>query len=547
MENETEFIDAPMKLNCGKWYCDKTGVYKMLPSKNDPDLLVRVEATHQQVMPTGIVENIDTGEQKYIISFSVKRNGRYLWKSVKVEPAICCSKAKIISMANLGISVTDNTSKQMVSYLADMRRLNQEEIPLHHSVSHLGWVKDKFFPYTDGIIFDGDNEQEKIVQAITQVGDFETWKNVCRFFRKNLNTRLMLDASFASVLIEKIGGLCFVVLFWGPSGIGKTVGLLVSGSVWGNPDLLYTSVDSTANYFTNRAAFLKNLPVLIDETQLSKGDMDKLIYSMAEGKTRGRLGRDSKERNSKTWECASIFTGEKPIVSAHSGAGAINRVLEIEINVPLFEDFQFTLESIRSNYGHAGRAFVEYVQQADVNVLKEEYREICKELGSNDSTGKQIQNLAFLILADRIAGRCIFDGEQPLEISDISGILKSNKEISEPERAYDFIVGWIAANKNYFNEDSPKIYGKLDEDSCLFNQNELIRVLNENGYNFDSIKKEWDNLGYLKRNSAGKYQHYTRVYGGPKSSYIKVCLIDREQPTDFIKIRESEQQELPFQ
>ena len=61
----------------------------MLPSKADPDLLIRVEATHQQVMPTGIVENIDTGEQKYIISFSVKRNGRYLWKSVKVEPAIC--------------------------------------------------------------------------------------------------------------------------------------------------------------------------------------------------------------------------------------------------------------------------------------------------------------------------------------------------------------------------------------------------------------------------------------------------------------------------
>lgn len=546
MQNETEFTDAPMKLNCGKWYCDETGVYKMLPSKNDPDLLVRVEATHQQVMPTGIVENIDTGEQKYIISFSVKRNGRYLWKSVKVEPAICCSKAKIISLANLGISVTDNTSKQMVSYLADMRRLNQEEIPLQHSVSHLGWVRGKFFPYTDGIIFDGDNEQEKIVQAITQVGDFEIWKKACRHFRKNLSVRLMIDASLASVLIEKIGGLCFTILFWGPSGTGKTVGLLASGSVWGNPDLLYTSVNSTANYFTNRAAFLKNLPVLIDETQLAKGDMDKLIYSMAEGKTRGRLGRDSREKDSKTWECISIFTGEQPIVNAHSGAGAINRVLEIEINGPLFEDFQFTLEAVRSNYGHAGRAFVEYVQQADVNALKAEYMEICKELGNYDSTGKQIQNLAFLILADRIAERCIFDGEQPLEISDISGILKSNKEISEPERAYEFIVGWIAANKNYFNQEAPKIYGKLEADSCLFNQNELIRVLEENRYSFNSIKKEWDRLGYIRKNTTGKYQYRTTVFGGPKTNYIKICLIDEEQPTGFVEVGMQEQQSLPF-
>lgn len=518
----------------------------MLPSKADPDLLMRVEATHQQVMPTGIVENIDTGEQKYIISFSVKRNGRYLWKSVKVEPAICCSKTKIISLANLGISVTDNTSKQMVSYLADMRRLNQEEIPLQHSVSHLGWVKGKFFPYTDGIIFDGDNEQEKIVQAITQVGDFEIWKKACRHFRKNLNIRLMFDASLASVLIEKIGGLCFVVLFWGPSGTGKTVGLLASGSVWGNPDLLYTSVNSTMNYFTNRAAFLKNLPVLIDETQLSKGDMDKLIYSMAEGKTRGRLGRDSKEKDNKTWECISIFTGEQPIVNAHSGAGAINRALEIEITGPLFEDFQFTLEAVRSNYGHAGRTFVEYVQQADVNVLKAEYMEICKELEGCDSTGKQIQNLAFLILADRIAGRCIFDGETPLVITETFGILKRDKEVSEAERAYGFIEGWIAANKNCFSQESPKIYGKLEADNCLFNQNELIRVLEENGYSFDSIKKEWDRLGYLRRNSAGKYQHYTMVYGGPRASYIKICLIDREQPTGFVEIGENEQNDLPF-
>lgn len=535
-----------MKLCCGKWFCDETGVYKMAPSKADPDVLIRIEATHQQIMPTGIIENIETGEQKYIISFSVRRGGKYVWKNIKVEPAICCSKTKIISISNLGVAITDNTSKQMVSFLADMYRLNQEKIPLQYAVSHLGWVKNRFFPYAKEIIFDGDNEQEKIVKAIDRVGDFEIWKSACRHFRRNLDVRLMMDASLASALLEKIGGLCFAVLFWGPSGTGKTVALLTSASIWGNPDLLYTSVDNTINYFTNRAAFLKNLPVLIDETQLSKGDMDKLLYSMAEGKTRGRLGRDSRERNSKTWECISIFTGEKPMVDTHSGAGAINRVLEIEIPEPLFEDFQFTLETVRGNYGHAGQKFVEYIQQADVNVLREEYREICRELGEYDSTGKQIQNLAFLVLADRIAERCIFEGEEALQMSAISGIMKSSKEISEAERAYEFIVGWIAANKNYFNEESPKIYGKLEGSSCLFNRNEFIRVLTENGYNFDSIKKEWDKQGYLRRASTGKFATRTTVYGGPKTYYIKICFIDLDQAKDFIQISKEEQQTLPF-
>ncbi len=544
---ETCFEGAPLQLVAGNWECDTSGVYKLLPKKNSPNELERVDASHQQILPSGILENIETGQQRYIISFSVRRNGHLIWKNVPVEPAICCSKTKIVSLSNLGVAVNDMTAKQLVAYLADMIRLNQERIPVKQAISHLGWVGKRFFPYDANMVFDGDAEQEKVAMGVSQAGDYDIWKTACRFFRKELQVRLIMDASFAAPLVKIIGGLCFVVLLWGTTGTGKTVALKAAASIWGKPDALLKTVDATINYMTNRAALMKNLPFMLDELQLAGNNKDKIVYALAEGIQRGRLGKDGSEKTGKTWETISIITGETPIVDARSGGGAINRVLEVEIDAPLFKDFSYTMDIITENYGHAGKRFIEYIQEADHDRLREEYREICNDLAKYDSTGKQIQNLAFLVLADRIVERCILEGETPLELSEVAEIMKSKKEVSQAERAYQFIVGWIAMNKNHFEDsnDTIELYGKMEGGACFVNKVKLEQVLNDNGYSFDAVKKEWDKLGYLKKNNQGRYHHYTSAGNGQKAMYIKICFDDpdRENKT-FVPL--PEQQILPF-
>lgn len=551
-EPHTKFAQAPITLKSGNWVCTNEGVYQWVTDKRQEGGEKKLYASRQQILPTGTIENMETGEQKYLISYSLRRNQRYLWRTIKVEPAICCSKTKIIALANVGIKVTDQTAKYLVNYIDDMYSINEDTLPVKKSISHLGWIKKEFFPYVTDISFDGDIEQEKVVQAIQEYGSFAIWQQACRTFRNNTLVRILMDACLASVLIEKVGGLCFVLHLWGMSGQGKTVALLVGASIWGNPDSLLSSADATANYCTNRAAFLKNLPVLIDETQIAtvskENSLDKLIYLMTEGKTRGRLDRNSKERNGKTWSCVSIFTGEKPIVDYKSGAGAVNRVIELELEESLFNDFGQALDVVRNHYGHAGKRFIEYIQKSNLEDITAEYHSICKEIAQiSSATGKQSQSLGFLVLADRIAERCIFEKEPPLEISELVGFLKTEKEVSNAERAYEFILNWIAVNKNFFQKDSLKIYGKVDENTntCLINQNELVRVLAENNYNFDSVKKEWASLGYLKKNSANKYQHYTTVFDGVKAQYIKLVLDEEKVSEDFMNI-ENIQIEIPF-
>ena len=77
---------------------------------------------------------------------------------------------------------------------------------------------------------------------------------------------------------------------------GFAAGVMVAASIWGIPDELILSVDSTINYCTSRAVLMKSLPVFVDETQLSRGNLEKLIYAMTEGKEKGRLLRNSSER-----------------------------------------------------------------------------------------------------------------------------------------------------------------------------------------------------------------------------------------------------------
>lgn len=524
-EGITRFVDAPLQLRCEDWICGKDGVYKWILGKKETDPPVLIDVSYQQIMPIGLTENIETGEQKYNIAFSVRRGGRFMWKDIKVEPAICCSKTKIVTLSNLGIVVNDRTAKNLVNYISDLYRINEDDLPVTKAVSHFGWIGKRFFPYVNDIVFDGDNAQAKMVQAVGDHGSFEVWQKECMEYRKNLFVRLLMDTSLASVLIKKINCLCFVLHLWGASGTGKTVAFMVAASIWGIPDELILSVDSTINYCTSRAALMKSLPVFVDETQLSRGNLEKLIYGMTEGKERGRLSRNSSEKNRKTWENVSFFNGEQPIVGAQSGAGAVNRVIELEIEQPLFADFAGALEIVRENNGHAGKKFVNYIQGIDDAELVQRHKDLCQKLSIlAQSTGKQVQSLACILLADQLAGECLFPGEKAVDLLEGVGFLKKETEVSQAERAYQFVVDWIAANENLFDPVySNRILGKVTKDSCMVNQTELTTVLEANGFNFDAVKKEWAAAGYLERSSDGKYAVRTTVAGkDTKARYVKI-------------------------
>lgn len=285
--NPSDFPDQPIELECGQWLCDANGV------KTVDGTYGTVQACCHPIMPVERLVNIDTFEEKVNLAFYKSKR----WRNIIVSKEITAVASKITNLAARGIAVTSENAKALVKYLCDIENMNLEIIPEHESVGRLGYVDEgRFSPYVDGLIFDGDAAYSNIFRAIKESkGNFEEWLKVakkCR--RESLVARIIISASFASVLVRFVGALPFFVHLWScESGTGKTVALMVAASVWGNPEpgTYIQSFNSTSVGHEKMAAFLNNIPMCIDELQLSKdhhGNSRFDVYQLAQGVGRTR-------------------------------------------------------------------------------------------------------------------------------------------------------------------------------------------------------------------------------------------------------------------
>ena len=485
-------LDAPV-FNTGTWTVDNSGVYRQIINKKQEETLY---ATSTPIAPVAYLENQSEGVHKVELHYLCNGTQR----SLVCERETIASKNKILSLANYGINVTSNDASELVRYLSDIERLNPMAIPHYKSVSALGWVGNDFVPYNSKIKFDGDSENRALFQAVAQAGEYEAWVDFMRPLRKNLYFRLMMAASFASPLIERVKTLPFVFHLWGETGKGKTVALMAAMSIWGDPTAgkLTRTMNMTNAAMMSTAAFLNNLPFAGDELQTIKDahtSYDKLIMQITEGIERGRM-QYSKNLPTRRWNCAFLFTGEERCTNEKSGGGTQNRVFEVEFEHAVVENGAQVVRFISKNYGHAGRKFIEYVSGRH---LMEDYDAIAEEIrGACQTTDKQAATAALILLADKLACESIFEGETPLQVSEISQFIKDRSEVDVPTRAYDYIVSWIARNDNRFCRDAyNEIWGVKGESTVFVIDSVLSAALEEAGFTFDAVKKAWAENGWL--------------------------------------------------
>ncbi|MBO7473500.1 MAG: DUF927 domain-containing protein, partial [Ruminococcus sp.] len=335
-------------------------------------------------------------------------------------------------------------------------------------------------------------------------------------------------------LLCKMGCLPFFVHLWGvESGTGKTVALMLAASVWGNPDVgqYIQTFNSTQVSCERTAAFLNNIPLCIDELQLSKDSHGRSkfdVYQLAQGVGRGRGNRAGGIDTVPTWSLCILTTGESPIVQVSAGAGAVNRVIDIECRASesVIKDGFTTSAIIKQNYGFAGRDFIEAMTKDVLEEARTRYRDLFKQLSSGDSTEKQAMAAAMLLVADELADKYIFKSGRVLTVGDITGFLKDKSEVSAGQRAYNFLCDYIAMNRARFNkpEDNPgEIWGKIIEDKVWINASKLTKCLNDEGYSKTATISWMDSNGLLEYNKNSVDRHKTvktSVYGIRSHYYI---------------------------
>lgn len=533
--NKTKFTDGPLVLNCGQWEATDTGICKTeLSSKGVP---YKLFACPHPILPVERLVNIDTNTEKLRLAFFKDER----WQYVTVDCTTCYNKQNITVLGDRGVMVTSETAKNLVCYLSDVVSLNMKDteegkaIPLYRSIARLGWIGNDFCPYVQDVKYDGDLDFESIYNQVRTAGSRQAWYDMAGEIRKDIVVRLLLATSLASPLIERVGALPFVFHLWGTTSFGKTVSLMVAMSVWGNPEsgCLTRSMNMTQNAMARTASFLYNLPFGADELQQIRSrwdNFDNLIMYLTEGIDKGRAKARGGIEELKTWRNCFIFTGEEPVTKDNSGGGTKNRVIEVEVTKPIYESGYLVANTIRENYGWAGKEFIEYVKLISVEELRARYKLIFDEIMQKcDTTDKQAYSMALILLADELSCSCIFPQDTPIQVEGIRQYLHSNKAVDIAERAYEWCINWIARNQNRFSPDQGgEIWGKIEKDFALVNKEVLVEQLRLGGFEYGSVSRKWAENGYIIRDKDGGLRHRASVYG-TKASYVKINLVPDER------------------
>lgn len=547
--NTTQFEGQAIELDAGNWQCDERGVMRWNGQKEE------VACCHP-ILPVERLVNIDTGVEKLKIAYSKGRK----WREIIVDKRTLASANSIVSLADMGIAVNSENAKSLVQYISDIENLNYDRLPERKSVGRLGYIEGEgFSPYVDGLIFDGDANYRTMFQAIAPHGDYTEWLETALECRKMSTTaRIMLAAAFASVLIQRLGGLPFFVHLWGvDSGTGKTVALMLAASVWGDPQIgrYVQTFNSTAVGQEKTAAFLNSIPVLVDELQLAKDGRGRTqfnVYALAQGVGRTRGNKSGGVERTPTWSNCILTTGESPLTSTSDGAGAMNRVIDIECRASekVITDGMRIANTLKKHYGYAGQMFVEALEKQSMETVAALYQEIFQELSANDTTEKQAMAAAMILVADVLATRWIFMDGQMLTMPEISAFLQSKAAVSAGERGYRYMCDWVAQNVNRFlpNADTGDVFGVIEPesngvlntgyDNAFIIKSVFCRVVEEAGFSSAAL------LSFMKQNGLIKTRGRNNTRGKRINGLLAECVVmriggeDGEAPdhTDFMEI-----------
>ena len=496
IDNVTTFSGQPMELNAGDWEAGDDGIYKKAGFANE------VACPHP-IMPIERLVNIDTGEEKLRLAF---RKGT-VWRKIIVSKTVLANSNKVTELAGCGVAVTSQNARSFVQYISDLENLNYDIIPERKSIGRFGYIPDEgFSPFVDGLIFDGDANFSAMFQTVCSRGSETKWLETAAEVRgMSVTAKIVLAASFASVLLEPLNCLPFFVHLWGvDSGTGKTVALMVAASVWGDPAVgaYVKTFDGTVVGMEKTAAFLNNLPLCLDELQLAKdnrGNTNFDVYKLAQGVGRTRGNRAGGVDLTPTWRNCILTTGESPLTGQASGAGAVNRVIDIECKASqaVIRDGMRISSAVKRNFGFAGRKFVEELYKPGVvETVSERYRVLFRDLSERDTTEKQAMAAAAVILADELACQWIFgNAQQPLTVGQISEFLASKAAVSAGDRGYKYLCDWVSQNSNRLvgKSENVDVLGALEEGKAYIIRSVFERVLQEAGYSTAAM------ISYLKQ------------------------------------------------
>lgn len=544
-QNWTGFCtDKYPQMFCGYWIADDQGVWTVINHQ-------KYLACYHAILPVKRLVNLETKTEKIVLAYC---RDNYQWQEITVDKEVISNNSKIVALSAMGVSVTSETAKFLVKYLADVENNNKDLIPVQFSTAKMGWLQNEFMPYMDDVQFDGNGKFSDAFEAIQEAGSYQTWLNLVLEIRKagRIEAKMLLAASFASVIVGLCGALPFWVHLWGETEGGKTVSLMLAASVWADPSVgrYISDFKATDVALEMRMNFLNHLPMLIDDTATVKNkykeDFSELIYTMCSGKGKSRSNRSLGLNTEPTWRNVIISTGEHPLSNENLQGGAINRLLDLETGeTAIYPDGKRVAGILGMNYGFAGKRFISAVKELGESKIREIQDDFHQKLQSADKMEKQAISLSVLLTADKIATDYIFQDGAYIDMFQASQVLVDRNSLSENERCYDFIMNEVTSNSTRFKPNSygeyiGEIWGCFDGEYVVILKNVFDRICNSGGYSSKAFLA-WAAKKGIVQTGAKRPTKQRRINGS-----VAWCIVIKSKEIE-LEIVNNDENDLPFE
>lgn len=412
--------------------------------------------------------NIDTGKITLDLSFN------YAGENRRIEiPRGMLTRRKISDLLEYGVDVADHKVAAVLEWL----NFQEERIPVElvHSSTGFDFIAEPpVFKHYKAIGFESTYSGSLLIEPS---GSYEGWLTLIKeevLGHPPLELALVMGlcAPVASYINHVSGGEVLIIHLCGNSTQGKTTSIMLSISAFGNPTTgsssLINNWNGTPNAILAQLRNIRGLPVAFDEASMLSGDFKNLIYQLASGKDKSRLGNDSILQSSGEWDGVILSTGERSLSSNSSqNAGTQVRIVEFsEITwTKSAENAKRLKEGLLKNHGFAGPQFVKLLFDQGlsslIDVWKDWSRHIEDQIQCRDHfTSRLADKISIIMTTAELVKESL---GLNLDLQAMLGLLitattQAGDKRDLSKHAYDYLIEHIYVHKHYFYmNDTPPV------------------------------------------------------------------------------------------
>lgn len=356
------------------------GVHKLPPEDKDDEMPRLI--CGGPVAVVGYSRDKDLGTMTCTIAY--RRPHDPTWYTHECDRATLMEARKVSGLSAVGVPVTSGQAASLVQYFAvSEAALSQAGVAVTVTTSAMGWHGNTF---VRGYHSHGDAPRLKlpgnagalhrVAECIGTKGDFAEWKKVAWPIIQTRPTLLtMLAASVFPIIRHVIGCPMFALDICGETSVGKTTGMMVAASVWGqpgnsdNPGYMRTW-EGTRVAIETLAGAMRGMPLLLDDTRRQKvqSDCAQIVYDIVAGEGRARGAKDGGMRAMAVYDTVLLSTGEGPLKDMIAAGGLTARCLTLwgapmgGESVANAETADLLADVVSHHYGHIAELMIEWVR-----------------------------------------------------------------------------------------------------------------------------------------------------------------------------------------